>query len=164
MIDAPDDPLTPAAGRAAVGCLAKLQAASSEWAASAALVADFGSPKQQQQLLALLEQGAKTADPTPRYRAVAAGVTNRYTGNRIAYLRPLLADLRARPERAARQYRYADTAVARLTSILDVDFLGVHEEADRAAWDRGIEAARAWFAEHPARWRPGPFRPLDRPW
>jgi len=91
-------------------------------------------------------------------------VTNRYTRNRIPYLLPLLSDLRPRPEPAACQYRYADTAVARLTSIVNVDFLGVHEAADRAGWDLGIEAASEWFAEHPERSRPEPFRPLQRPW
>ena len=148
MMDGPDDRLAPAACRVAARCLANPQAAFSDWAASAALVADFGTPEQQRQLLALLEEETKTGEPTPRYRAVVAGVTNRYTRNRIPYLLPLLSDLRPRPEPAARQYRYADTAVARLTSIENVDFLGVHEAADRAAWDRGIEAARAWFTRH----------------
>jgi len=146
LIGGSDDRLAPVACGVAARCLANAQAAPSDWAASAALVADFGTPEQQQALLALLEEEAKTPEPTPRYRAVVAGVTNRYARHRVRYLRPLLWDLRPRPETAARQYRYADTAVARLTSIENVDLLGVHEAADRAAWDRGIEAARAWFA------------------
>lgn len=154
MIESREDPLAPAACETAANCLAKRHAAPADWTAAAALVADFGSPEQKQRLLALLAEEPKTGVPTPRYRAVVAGVTNRYSDNRVFYLRSLLADLRARLEPAARQYRYADTAVARLTSIENVDFLGVHEAADRAAWDRGIEAARQWFAEHPEPSRP----------
>jgi tyrosine-protein phosphatase SIW14 len=163
LIDSVDDPLAPAALKAADRCLARQDAGAADWAMSAALVADFGGPDQQRRLIELIEEGTRGPEPAPRYQAVVAGATNRYTRNRIACLRPLLADVRQRPEPAAAEYRYADTAVARLTSIVNEDFLGQHAEADRAAWDRAIEAARRWFAEHPDEARPGILAPPEPP-
>ena len=157
LIDAPDDPLAPVAAEAAGRCFDRSEAELRDWAAAAALIADFGTPAQQQQLLALLEAEPGAGAVTPRYRAVVSGVTNRYRRNRIAYLRPLLDDHRRRPERAAANYRYADTAVARLTSILDQNFLDHAKQFDRPVWDRAAEAAQKWFTEHPERARPGPL-------
>ena len=158
LIDAADDPLAATATRLATEYLSQTTGEATDWAVSAALVGDFGTSAQQERLLALLEEEVQGSRPTPRYRAVVAGVTNRYTPNRIAYLRPLLGDTRYRPERAAAKYRYADTAVARLTSILNEEFLEWDGEADRAAWDRAIRAALRWLADHPEASRP---RQLD---
>lgn len=164
LIDAPDDPLVPAATRAAAACLAREDAPAVDWAMSAALVADFGSKDDRGRLLSLLEkESSHGGDPSARYRAMVAGVTNRFTRNRAAYLRPMLDDLRARPEPAATAYRYADTAVARLTSILDVEFLGTRGPAEREDWDRGIEAAKNWFAAHPESGEPCDFVPPEPP-
>jgi protein tyrosine phosphatase (PTP) superfamily phosphohydrolase (DUF442 family) len=164
LIETPDDPLAPGACNQASCCLARKQAAAVDWAASAALIADFGDLDQKNRLLRILVEEAKDTTVTPRYQAVVSGVTSRYTENRIAYLRPLLDDPRQRAEPAARQYRYADTAVARLTSITGGDYLGVRQGASRAAWDRAIEAARAWFDEHSEEADLVPFRPPRKPW
>jgi tyrosine-protein phosphatase SIW14 len=163
LIDSADDPLASTALKSADRCLTCQEAAEADWAISAALVADFGRPDRQRRLIELLEEGTRGPEPAPRYQAMVAGATNRYTRNRIAYLRPLLADVRQRPEPAAAAYRYADTAVVRLMSIINEDFLGRHGAADRAAWDRAIEATRAWFAKHPDEARPGVFAPPEPP-
>ncbi len=149
LIDEETDPLVPAAVSLAGEVLKREEAARSDWAMAAALVADFGPPAAQSKLLALLESGAREKEISPRYRALVDGATARYTRNRIAYLRPLVEDRRLRPEAAAEMYRYADTAVARLTSILDEDFLPARGPAGPEEWDEGVEAAQAWFAEHP---------------
>jgi hypothetical protein len=116
-------------------------------ATSASMVADFGTPDQQQLLLRLLESEPKTSEASPRYAAIVAGVTNRYTSNRLAYLGPLLLDLRQRPEPHARQYRYCDTAAARLISIVNEPYhTGV---PGRPAWDDAVAQGRRWLAEHP---------------
>ena len=156
LIDRPDDPVAPVAAEHAGRCLQRPKADETDWAAAAALIADFGTREQQADLLALLEAEPKTGPPSGRYGAVAAGVTNRYTPNRIAYLRPLLDDRRHRPEAAAAKYRYADTAVARLTSILNRRFLPDDGRIDPQAWDEAAEAARRWFADHPEAATPRP--------
>ena len=150
LIDTPDDPLVPLAAEAAGRCVDRSGAGLRDWATSAAWIADFGTAQMQEQLLGLLKEGSQSVAVTARYQALVAGVTNRYTPNRIAYLRPLLDDTRQRPEAASASYRYSDTAVARLTSILDRAFLPEVEAPGRAAWDRGAEAAKAWFARHAA--------------
>ena len=148
LIDTPTDPLASDATRLASEQLQAPNNDASTWAIAAALVADFGSPDQQQALYKLLEQEPDQGEPTPRYQAVVAGVTNRYTPNRIAYLLPLLSDRRKRPEKAARGFRYCDTAVARLTSITDEPlFVERYPLAD--AWSDGVRRAEKWFSENP---------------
>jgi hypothetical protein len=143
LIDAPEHPVAEIAARAADACLQSPSADRVDWAISAALVADFGLPEQQRRLLRLLEREPRDAPPSARYHAVVEGATNRYTPNRLAYLRPLLRDRRFRPEPQAAKYRYCDTAVARLSSIVDVNLL----RRDRS-WSRGRKRAQAWFEEH----------------
>jgi hypothetical protein len=167
VVDSETHPLATAATGAASVCLQDASANHHDWAAAASLVADFGTPDQQRGLYRLLEQESRLGPPTPRYQAVVAGVTNRYTPNRIAWLKPLLDDTRARPEAAARQYRYCDTAAARLASMTD-QLLVVEREPAREAWNDGVQKARRWFAEHPeqlqlARWRPPPGNNALRP-
>jgi hypothetical protein len=144
-----DDPAHTLAAAAATLAASRLQEDDdpSAVASAAALIADFGTPDQQQLLLQLLESEAKTDPPSPRYAALVAGVTNRYTPNRVPYLRPLLADRRSRPEPHASQYRYCDTAAARLVSIIDEP---LHNGLpDRAAWDQAVALCQHWLAEHP---------------
>ncbi len=164
LIDAADDPLVPAATRLAAKCLARDDAPAAGRAMCAALVADFGSKEDRGRLLELLEEESSSGgEPSARYRAVVDGVANRFTRNRAAYLRPLLDDRRDLPAPCAAGYRYADVAVARLTSILDEDLLGKPGPAERADWDRGIEAAKQWFAAHPEWQSPCDFEPPEPP-
>ena len=157
LIDEPDHPSAAAAARSAADCLARVDASHVDWAASAALVADFGTPRQQAGLLAILQDEPRTGDPSPRYRAVVAGVTNRYTPNRVGYLRPLLDDPRPRPEPDARAYRYCDTAVARLSAIIDVNLW-----AAKADWDNARALAQEWFEAHPREARLSQLIPAPR--
>jgi hypothetical protein len=93
-----------------------------------------------------------------------AGVTDRYTPNRIAYLLPLLDDQRLRPEFVdhrdpfVRRYRYCDTAVARLSSILNLKLYDENYPIPKA-WERARTLARAWFQQNPERARLGRVQP-----
>src|SRR4030095_8837487 len=98
LIDRPSDSLAPIACRQATACLRQGDAAPRDWAIAAALVADFGEPAKQRELLALLADEPYTSPPSPRYQAVVCGVTSAYTDNRIAFLRPVLDDERPRAE------------------------------------------------------------------
>ena len=143
LIDDENDTLVEPACDAAMRALVSAEASLVDWRMAAAIVADFGSEDQQQQLLAMIVDERKSQTISPRYAAIIEGVTNRYTRNRIAYVTPLLDDERLRPEPAARGIRYCDTAVAFLQSIVDVDFLTCHNEP--GIWERGREAARRWL-------------------
>ena len=83
------------------------------------------------------------------YQALVAGVTNRYTANRIPCLSPLLWDNRSRPEPQANKYRYCDTAAARLASITNEPLFRSGSTMDRAIWDDAVQSARRWFEKHP---------------
>ncbi len=148
LIDAEEHPLAVPALEAAEHCLAQPRQPRHAWASAAALVADWGTPRQQQALLEILENEPRQGTPSPRYQAVVAGVTNRYSPNRAPYLAPLLKDTRQRPEADAAWYQYADTAAARLSSIVNEAFLLVIP-ADRSTWDQAQQAAQAWLAENP---------------
>jgi hypothetical protein len=74
---------------------------------------------------------------------------NRYTPNRIAFLQPLLEQENGHLAPGARQCRYCDTAVARLSSILDVNLPATKPALGVEAWNVGRQAARDWFATHP---------------
>jgi hypothetical protein len=161
LIDRPDDPLVAVACQKAADCLWRSDAAAIDWAIAAALVADFGEPAQQQQLLALLASEPRAGAPSARYQAIVRGVTNRYTANRIPFLRPIIDDLRPRVEREAvyqpdkenqeyQPYRYCDTAVARLCTILDR-----HNVVGPTDWEASRQEFLRWFAEHEEVCQPG---------
>ncbi len=155
-----DHPLAELIATRAVECLAQEDAEAEAWTAAASIVADFGSRDQREALLKLLMDEPKTAAPSPRYQAVAIGVTNRYTNNRLAYLRPLLGDRRVQPRHRSKPvYRYCDTAAARLASIVNQRLVS-DLAPTTALWDESRQAALDWFAEHPAELLPGP---LQRP-
>ena len=158
LLERPDDRLVAFVGQQAALCLEFPQASADDWAVSAAILADYGTPAQQTRLVELLEQERTDETPSPHYQALVAGVTNRYTANRAAYLLPLLSDTRLRPEPAAHQYRYCDTAAARLATITNEAFFRPGPAADRAIWDAAVERARAWFAQHPEAAQPNRTR------
>ena len=161
LIDWADDPTAGMAAEWAVGHLESQDAEATNWSVASALVADFGTPEQQDLLLQLLKESAGEAEPSRKYEALVAGVTDRYTENRIPYLHPLLGDTRRRRLPAAAQYRYRDTAVARLTSIVNRRFEPNVAQPAEPAWDRGAEAALEWFAEHPEALKPKPLSAED---
>jgi len=82
-----------------------------EVVSAAAILADFGGAEEQLHLLELLRTHGSTAAPTPFYESLVRGVTNRYTPNRIAFLRPLLDDRRQRIGPSTKHYRYCEPAV-----------------------------------------------------
>lgn len=139
LIDAGDHPLTTVAVERAFRRLTDSTADSQS--SAAALIADFGSPDQQQALLDLLKAG----QPYDRYLQHVRGVACRFTANRIAYLAPLLSDTRTLPD--AGDVRICDLAAARLIAIVDEP---LHTgEPERRAWDASVANCRRWLAEHP---------------
>jgi len=149
LIDDPNDSLIAAVLPHAEAALERNDAAPEDWSTAAAFVADFGQPEQQLALLRLLTDEQQSATPSDRYQAVVAGVTNRYTSNRIPYLAPLLEDERQRPEPEAASYRYCDTAAARLAVIVSQNFLATASSpTDTAGWQRAVEEARSWFKNY----------------
>jgi hypothetical protein len=160
LIDDPSDSLIAAALPRAVAALEHDDASSDDWSTAAAFVADFGLPEQQLALLRLLTDEQQSPTPSNRYRAVAAGVTNRYTSNRIPYLAPLLEDERQRAEPEAAGYRYCDTAAARLSVIVSQNFLATASSpTDTAGWQRAVAEARAWFKDYAGEAQLGPLVP-----
>jgi hypothetical protein len=151
LIDTPADPLAPPVCRHAIKSLGQSDVEEAG-SIAAALIADFGDAEQQQALLNLLESEPRDRAPSLRYQAAVRGVTNRYTPNRIAFLKPLLADERLRVEAEAAQdvegrretYRYCDTAVARLCTILDL-----YPVYGPSLWEQSRQQFIAWFREHP---------------
>lgn len=160
LVDTPDDPLAASLCASAADCLRQSDASRDQWATAAAVIADFGTPEQQEELLALLANEDLSQPPTARYQAVVAGVSNRYTPNRLAFLRPLLDDERPRAEPEAGRYRYCDTAVARLSVITGQNLVEYWGPDGGVLWDRGRQSALAWLAEHPEQAR---LRPLEPP-
>lgn len=159
VIDEPDDPLAALAARRATQCLVQRGLPSSTYYAAASLVADFGSPEQQTQLLDLLFDPGYRQASRSRFEYVARGLTNRYTPNRIAFLRPLLEIDAHHLGPGVRQARYCDTAVARLSCILDRNFLVAASAQSAHAWDQACRAARSWYEEDAGRSRPSTLLP-----
>jgi hypothetical protein len=143
LVEEPGDPLCAPAASLADQVMGDDPAQPHDWSMAAALIADFGSAEQQRRLLALIESEPRTSPPTARYQAIVAGVTNRYTPNRIPYLRPLLDDQRPRPAAAAARYRYCDTAVVHLSSTIDQNLLVSPQGLED--WEGGRRRARDWF-------------------
>lgn len=149
LIDTPDDDLAGPATSQSTTLLGRSDATPADWSMAAALVADFGDPEQQLALLKRLTDEQQTAAPSDRYRALVAGVTNRYTANRIPYLDRILDDKRPRIEPGTASYRYCDTAAARLAVIVNKNFLS-HAQApdDPFGWQCAVQEARQWITDH----------------
>lgn len=160
LVAQPNDALAAPAAEAASRCLERTEAEAADWSMAAALVADFGTKPQQARLLQLLADESRAAQVSPRYAALAAGVTNRYTPNRLPYLRPLLHDTRHRVEPAASDYRYCDTAALRLSVIADEEML-LGPSSELKSWDDARTRALAWLEAHPDLAALSPLRP---PW
>lgn len=149
LVDSTADPLVPLATQLALACLQRTRGEAADWSASAALVADFGSPTQQAQLLAWLgDEDYAQANPA-RFDAIVAGTTNRYTPNRLAFLVPLLKCERFHMANGATQFRYCDSAVVRLCAIVDKNLLPADAGTNQERWNQARQAARTWLAEHP---------------
>ena len=173
LIDTADDPACPAAVKASVACLAQLSAPppfqGGDWGGSqrtspqepplhatfadcmsaAALVADFGSPEEQENLLALLRTGVEQREPAPEFRAIVAGIANRYTGNRIPFLAVLLDDERTVPDTGCVSLRYCELAIVHLSAILDERLINVGSYPTAADWEQARKSAKAWLGGHP---------------
>ncbi|MBX3415215.1 MAG: hypothetical protein KF708_21195 [Pirellulales bacterium] len=149
LIDSPADSLVDPATSRAAAMLGRSDGTAADWSTAAALIADFGNSEQQLTLLKLLSDEQQGTNPSDRYRALVAGVTNRYTANRIPYLDRLLDDKRQRVEPEAAGYRYCDTAAARLAVIVNADFLShATSLVDPFGWQYAVQEARQWIADH----------------
>ena len=161
LIEKPDDPLAKPAVQAAAACLETLDAKRAAWSMSAALVADFGSPDEQQRLLSLLANVNYQQASVDRFDAVVDGVANRYTPNRMAFLRPLLDNDHHHRRQGATQCRYCDTAVARLSAIVDENFPDMTPPCAIDPWDNGRIAAQRWLDAHPAECQLSQLKPAS---
>lgn len=146
LIDRADDPRAEAIAEAAWVRLNDRQASPTDWESAAALVADFGSDLRRRELLERLQSEIGKDPPSRFYEAIVRGVTNRYTQNRLALLKPLLDDQRVRPNETA-GVRYCDTAFVRIAAITDA--LPVLAWNDEALRSLGRQTALDWFAKHP---------------
>ncbi|MGC3966296.1 MAG: tyrosine-protein phosphatase [Pirellulales bacterium] len=124
LIDAPDGHLSGVATNAAIAELKQQSAAvacdSAAVSAAATLVADFGSPAEQEFLAGQIraEVGA-LREPSPYYEALVRGLMSRFTRNRPAFLQPLVDDVRLRPGVSASRYRYCESLLYFITSTTD---------------------------------------------
>jgi len=146
LIDDWNDPLAAVAASKAAECLERRHAPPHDWMAAAALVADFGTSGQQSRLLALMKSEDRTRAVTPRYAAIASGINNRYTRNRLPYLRVVLDDARWCPQPSAQGCRFCDLAAAHIAAIVDERVMSDHSA--RASWDHARQAIRQWFDRH----------------
>jgi tyrosine-protein phosphatase SIW14 len=117
-------------------------------AMAAAIIADFGSPEDQRELMRQLEAGSREPNVSRRYDALVAGVANRYTPNRIAFLQALIDDERPMPRPGADGCRYCDLAVVHLAAIVDQRLLPGGSDPRPDDWDRGRALARQWLTAH----------------
>jgi tyrosine-protein phosphatase SIW14 len=143
VIDSPSHPLAPIAVKAASLRLQSETNDPIELQSAAAIIADFGGPMEQQDLLQRLT--AEREKPA-RYEALVLGVLNRYTPNRIPLLRPLLDDTRPRPVAGLEGLRYCDTAFVRLAAI--TDDLPVSSWPLESMRDHGRDTAVKWLDAH----------------
>lgn len=148
LIEDLDDPLIPLATALASTILSRDEASSADVSMAAALTADFGDPAQQRRLFELLSDESYQKSSAARFEAVAAGVMNRFTPNRIPYLRPLLENQSFYLADGASQTRYCDAAVARLSAVVDRNFTSM-AAMGVDPWEHGRATALAWFEQHP---------------
>jgi hypothetical protein len=149
LVDGVDHPLTRPAVAAARRTLQRDDATAADLMAAAALVADFGAPDEQRALIDRLATDVRAGQAvTPAYAALVAGIANRYTPNRVAFLAPLLDDQRACADPDAGGIRYCDLALVRLAAMTDQPFF-VGTTIDRQAWDQACMAAQHWLSDHP---------------
>lgn len=145
VIDDLDDPLIPIAVPMAREILQRRVGSARDVTAAAAIIADFGTNDDQRLLLELVEsQGGESAE---FYEAVVCGIANRFTSNRLAYLKPLLTDRRPRPNPEAGGLTYADTAVVRVIAI--TDGLPIGAWSDQTLTENGPQWTLDWLNEHP---------------
>jgi tyrosine-protein phosphatase SIW14 len=159
LIGESGDVLVPRACLAAAACIERRDAHASDWSAAAALIADFGDPQQQHRLLDLLADPELPRTSPERFDSLVSGVTNRYTPNRVPFLRPLLEQEACHRAAGAQECRYCDTAVARLSTIIDRNLLHVTPAIGVDGWNFARQAARDWFAAQPAEARLSRLQP-----
>lgn len=113
---------------------------------AAAIVADFGQVVHQQQILSELQrEQSETHDD--RYFALVRGIGDRFTPNRLPYLRALLTNRHEIPGSDAGGFRYCDLAVARLTAIVNERFVDEMRPLE-TMWNRAVTKADQWFQDN----------------
>jgi hypothetical protein len=157
LIDTAENPSAPAALAAAKACVGKVTSADAtaeqpayvDLMSAASLVADLGTAEDQEQLVAQLRQSPHEPPASATFQALAAGVANRYTGNRIPFLAALLDETRVMPGTGSVTVRYCDMAVAHLSAILDQRLINVGSTPTPADWEQARQQAKNWLQAHP---------------
>jgi len=148
LIRSIEDPAVETATDVGSQTLARADALDQDWQAAAALIADFGTPSEQARLLELITAGSREPTVSRRYAALVAGATDRYTFNRLAYVRPLLEDTRWHTEPGATDCRYRDQGLARFGAIADVRLMLAAPPVEFR--DYACTIVRKWYDDHPA--------------
>lgn len=152
LLDSPRDPLAPIAAESAAKTLveasrSRADVSTTDIRAAAALTADYGSRATQESLENLVRAEAETSGaPSSLYEAVVSGLMNRYTRNRIPFLRSVVEDVRLRTGRNVTEYRYCDSAAFFIGTI--TDRFPMLTWSNEKHLSQGQTYARRWFAEN----------------
>lgn len=145
VIDTLDDSLIAVALPPARKILEQRRGTPRDVTAATAMIADFGTGEDQRRLLELLQ--SRGGREKAFYEAVACGIFNRYTPNRLAFLKPLLMDRTPRPGDEFAGLSYADTAVVRTVAI--TDGLPIALWSDESLANDGPQLVLNWLSAHP---------------
>lgn len=152
LLESPQDPLARIAAESAEKALAEASQQRAVYGAvdlraAAALIADYGTPAMQESLANLVRaEATTTGEPSAFYEAVVSGLMNRYTRNRISFLKPVVEDVRLRAGPNVSEYRYCDSVAFFMGTITD--------EFPMLTWSHekqlshGQAFARRWFVEN----------------
>lgn len=152
LIVSPEEPLAGIAATSAHKILLEASHAgatcpTAELIAAVSLTADYGSPSMQKTLAELVRvEAERSGEPSPLYELIVSGLMNRYTQNRISFLRPVVEDVRSRIGPNVTAYRYCDSVAYFMGTITD--------EFPMLTWANhphladGQTFARRWFAEN----------------
>lgn len=152
LIDSPQVPLAGIAATAAQKVLLEASRAgatcpTADLIAAVSLTADYGSPAMQAMLADLVRNEAeKSGEPSTLYELMVSGLMNRYTRNRIPFLRPVVEDVRSRIGPNVTAYRYCDSVAYFIGTITDEFPLLIWSCLPQLA--EGQVFSRRWFAEN----------------
>ncbi|MBA4019080.1 MAG: hypothetical protein C0483_18080 [Pirellula sp.] len=152
LIESPEAPLAHVAAESAGRTLDEVSRSGTvgstvDLRAAVALIADYGTPAAQQRLADLVRAEAEKSEvPSLIYESIVSGLMNRYTRNRIAYLQPVVEDVRLRIGRDVAEYRYCDSAVFFVATITDQ--FPLLSWANEKQLSQGQVALRRWFTEN----------------
>ncbi len=91
-------------------------------------------------------EAGKSGEPSTLYELMMSGLMNRYTRNRIPFLRPVVEDARSAIGPNVTAYRYCDSVAYFIGTITDEFPLLIWSSLPQLA--EGQVFSRRWFAEN----------------